>query len=162
MEYVQRMIPLEGGKRAAVKLDEATWTGIETISELRGTTWQKWCAPIIEATPEGENTTAMIRAAAMEALTHAVLFGEDRAHDLALMESHPLMSASGVVDDQQLNEMLSTAHVLGDSDFGGFAVMFGYSQDNQACVWVKNAMRDQPHFIFAIPEEQTNKWIMES
>ena len=150
MEAVQRMVPLESGKRTGVRLDQPTWNAIEWLAEQSGKSWQQWCAKVITSTPSDENTTASIRAAAMEGMLAATIF-EDRRNQLAAMESHPLMRNSATLNDKQLEGELESAMVQGWSDFGGFAVGFGHDSFGQDCVWIKNGLRNGLHFAFAYP-----------
>lgn len=150
MDATQRMVPLESGKRTGIKLDQAAWQAIDWLAERQGVTWQKWCAQIIAAAPEGENLTASVRSAAMDALVVETVFG-GRGQDLAAMAANPLLRSSGTLSDQQLEEILSGATIQGSSDFGGFTVSFGHDEHGQDCVWIKNGLRGWPHFAFVVP-----------
>jgi predicted DNA-binding ribbon-helix-helix protein len=150
METTQRMVPLVGGGRCGIKLDQATWQAIEWLAKRQGKSWQQWCANIIESTQEGENTTAAVRANAMSGLLTATVF-EDRADQHAAMEQHPIMRNSGTLNDRQFDEATRTATIQGWSDFGGFAIGFGHDEHGQDCVWVKNGLRNGLHFAFVVP-----------
>jgi predicted DNA-binding ribbon-helix-helix protein len=150
MEAMQRMVPLEGGKRAGIKLDGPTWLAVEWLAAQGGKTWQQWCAAIIIATPASQNTTAAIREAAMDGLLTAAVFG-DRGAQVEAMEAHPFMKDSASLSDKQLAEILSSATVQGWNDFGGFSIGFGHDEHGQSCIWVKNGLRDRQHFAFLVP-----------
>ncbi len=150
MEVSQRMIPLEGGKRTGVRLDNATWQAIDWLAQQAGKSWQQWCAMVIDRTPEDQNATAAVRTAAMDGLLAATVF-QDRSSQIAAMESHPMMQNSGVLDDRQFEDVMAGANVQGWSDFGGYAIGFGQDDFDQDCVWVKNGLRNGLHFAFVLP-----------
>jgi predicted DNA-binding ribbon-helix-helix protein len=150
MEAMQRMVPLEGGKRAGIKLDGPTWQAIEWLAARDNKTWQQWCAAVITTTPSSQNTTAAIREAAMDDLLSSAIF-EGRGAQLEVMAEHPLMKDSAVLSDQQLAKILSGATVQGWNDFGGFSIGFGHDEYGQSCIWVKNGLRDHQHFAFLVP-----------
>ena len=152
MALIQKNIPLASGKRVGLKLDEATWRAIEWTNGQAGKDWRKWCADIIESTPKDENTTAAVRAAAMDALLYENIM-EGRAESMAAMSAHPLLRDSGMLDDAQLDEILARATVQGVSDLDGFKVLFGHDEHGQDCVWIKNGLRDRPHFAFIVPAQ---------
>jgi predicted DNA-binding ribbon-helix-helix protein len=149
---VQRMLALPSGKRVSMKLDEATWQAIDWLAEQRGKSWQDWSVLTLANMDEGENMTAALREAAMSGLMEETIFA-DRAGQLEAMELHPLMRNSGMLNDQQLEEILSKARVAGHSDFGGFSVFFGLDEYFQDCIWIKNELRDGLHFAFVIPND---------
>lgn len=151
MEMTQRMVPLEGGRRTGIKLDAATWKAIDWLASQEGKAWQQWCAAIIIATPDNENTTAAIRAAAMDELLVKSVFGEDRAEQTAAMNRHPLMKNSASLNDDQFEQIMRGADVQGWSDFGGYAIGYGYDENGQYCTWVKNGLRGGLHFAFVVP-----------
>lgn len=150
---IQRTISMPGTAtgRTGIKLDQTTWNAVETLATFKGLTWRQWCEAIAHENHDATNVTAAIREAVVSELLRAVTLGHDRAHDIAVMEAHPLMKDSGVLDDRMLEEVLNAAHVQGESDFGGFSVLFGYDEHDQASIWIRNAMRDMPHFTFLIP-----------
>ncbi len=154
MALIQKNIPLTGGKRAGLKLDEATWRAIEWTNEQTGKDWKKWCADIIESTPKDENVTAAVRAAAMDALLYENIM-EGRAESMAAMSAHPLMRDSAMLDDARLEEILVRATVQGTADFDGFKVLFGHDEHGQDCVWIKNGLRNGLHFAFIVPTQTT-------
>lgn len=151
MEATQRMVPLEGGKRTGIKLDQATWQAIDWLAQQEGKAWQQWCASVIASTPESENITAAVRASAMNGLLAKTIFGEDRAEEIAAMERHSLMRYSGILNDEQFEKEMRGATAQGWSDFGGFAIGFGHDGHGQDCVWVKNGLRNGSHFAFVVP-----------
>ena len=149
----QRMVTLTDGKRVPIKLDAPTWQAVEWLAEHRSTTWAELCADVLASTPDADNMTATIREAAMSGLLEETVFA-DRAAQIAAMEMHPLMRNSGLLNDAQLNKILKTARVAGQSDFGGFTVIFGLDEYAQDCIWIKNGLRDGMHFAFVVPIEQ--------
>ena len=151
MEAAQRMVPLTNGKRTGITLDQVTWQAIEWLSGQKEKTWQQWCSRVIEATPAGENTTAAIRAAAMDGLLSATIF-EDRGQDLSAMEANSLTRNSVALNDRQLKEFLKLATVQGKSDFDAFEVIFGHDEHGEDFLVIKNGMRDSLHFATLAPE----------
>lgn len=145
-----KMVPMGHGKRHPIRLDDATWQAICWLAEQEGKTWQQWCAKVIDATPGGQNITAAVRAAAMDALVYETIVA-DRGESLAAMEHHPLLKDSGTLNDRQLDDAMQGATVQGWSDFGGFAVYFGHDEYGQDCVWIKNGLRTGLHFAFVLP-----------
>jgi len=154
MEATQRMVPLDDGKRTGIKLDSATWRAIDWLAVQEGKTWQQWCATVVAATSDSENTTAAVRAAAVDGLLVKAVFGEDRAEQMAAMERHPLMRDSGTLNDDQFEQVMRGAAVQGWSDFGGYAIGYGYDENGQYCTWVKNGLRAGLHFAFVVPNHE--------
>lgn len=150
MEMKQRMIPHAKG-RTGIKLDEPTWTAVDWLASSGGSTWKQWCASIIDGLPKGENMAAALRAAAMDGLLAATIF-EERGEHLAAMERHPLMRDSAILDDTTLEEVMTGATMQGWSDFGGFAIGFGHDEHGQECLWVRNGLRNHPHFALVLPQ----------
>lgn len=153
MDTTQRMVPLEGGRRAGIKLDKAAWQAIDWLSAQEGKTWQQWCAKVIECIPEGINVTAAVRTAAMDALVFETIVGE-RGESLAAMADHPLLKDSGTLNERQLDAVMKHAQVQGWSDFGGFSIYFGHDEHGQDCVWIKNGLRNGLHFAFVLSSSQ--------
>lgn len=151
MSGLQRMITLSDGRRFGVRVDLPTWQAIEYLAGQSGKTYARWCAEIVEATPDESNATGAIRAAAMDALMQAVVFGPERADQIASMENHELMTGSAAITDDQLAEYTSTGMVAGSCDFGGFTVIYGTDENAQDCIWIKNGLRDHMHFAFVVP-----------
>lgn len=151
MDAVQRMVPLEGGKRAGVKLDHATWQAIDWLSEQSGRTWQQWCAKVITATPDTKNATAAVRAAAMDGLLVATVFA-GRGEHLDAMEANVLTRRCAMLNDEQLGAFLQTATVQGQSDFNAFTVIFGQDENEEDFLIARNGMRDGLHFATLAPE----------
>jgi predicted DNA-binding ribbon-helix-helix protein len=149
-EMTLRMVPVGQGKRQPIRLDKHTWTAVDLLAGRRGTTWQEWCAEVVGSTPDGENATAAVRAAAMNGLLCASVL-EDRGEQLAAMEQHPLMRNSASLSDRQLEDVMNGATVQGTADFGGFAISFGHDENGQDCIWVRNGLRNGLHFAFALP-----------
>jgi predicted DNA-binding ribbon-helix-helix protein len=146
------------GKRYGVTLDGATWTAIDWLAEQRDEKWthtvRDWLAAEAEKGDDADtNMTRVIRSSAIRDLMMSSMFGEERAQDLALMDAHPIMKNHGVLNDQRFDKMLGDTHIQGESDFGGFTVLFGYDQQDQATVFIKNNMRDCPHVVFVAPNE---------
>jgi predicted DNA-binding ribbon-helix-helix protein len=152
----QRMLAFPEGKRMPIKLDAATWKAIDWLAEQAAITWQSWCAAVVSKMEPDENVTAAIREAAMSLLLEETIFA-DRAEQLAIMEAHPLMKNSGVLNDEQLADTLAKARVAGHFDFGGFSVFFGLDEHYQDCIWIKNGLRDGLHFAFAFPIKRVDK-----
>ena len=150
MIHIQKMLSLESGKRVGLRLDLATWQTIGRLAEEAGMSWQDWCRSIIDATPEGKNITAAVRSAAVDKLLEETLLKE-RGPDLSAMHASPLMRDSAALSDAQLDNILSGATVQGETDFGGFTVMFGHDEHGQDCVWIRNGLRDHQHFAFIVP-----------
>lgn len=148
VEEKMRAFDLEG-KRRGIKLDGGTWQTIDWLASERGVKWaelaREWAG---ESTDE--NLTRVIRAAAINEFLLATVLKE-RGPDLSAMHASPLMRDSAALSDAQLDKILKSATVQGESDFGGFAVMFGQDEHGQDCVWIKNGLRDRQHFAFIVP-----------
>jgi hypothetical protein len=147
----QRMLALSSGKRVSMKLDQATWQAVDWLADQYGQTWQDWCNKALKGSMD-DNMTAAIREAAMSGLLEETIF-YDRAGQLEAMELHPLMRNSGMLNDDQLKEILGKARVAGQSDFGAFTVLFGMDENHQDCIWIRNEMREGLHFAFAVPND---------
>ena len=152
MDVVQRMLPISGGKRAGLKLDASTWAAVDWLASRRGVTWQVWCRSVIDATPSGENVTAAIRSAAVNTLMEATIL-EGRGIWLETIGNHPFMRNSGTLNDTQFAAIMESSTVQGESDFGGFTVLFGHDAAGQDSVWIHNGLRDGLHFAFVVPGE---------
>lgn len=145
MDTVQRMVPLEGGKRTGVRLDHSTWQAIDWLSEQSGGTWQQWCAKVIAGTPDAKNLTAVIRATAMDGLLSATVFA-NRGESLDAMEANALTCRSSMLNDEQLAEFLQNATLHGQSCFNAFTIMFGQDDNGEDFLVARNSMRDGLHF----------------
>lgn len=150
MNETQKMIPLPDGKRAGIKLSDATWQAIELLAEKRGQTWREWCAAAIEATPDSGNLTAAVRDAAMSELLAATVFG-GRVDDLAAMEANVFTRNHGVLDDEGIAPCQTMAR--GESDFGGFAILFGADDEGRDFLAVRNGLRGGAHFVTVIEKD---------
>jgi predicted DNA-binding ribbon-helix-helix protein len=151
MDTVQRMVPLDAGKRAGVRLDQATWQAIDWLADQSGKTWQQWCAKVIAATPDSKNATASVRVAAMDGLLCSTVFA-GRGESLDAMEANLLTRRSSMLNDEQLSAFLETATVHGQSDFVAFTTMFGQDENGEDFLIVRNSMRDGLHFATLAPE----------
>ena len=118
--------------------------------------WVDWAAKVIEGRPHAKSKAAAIRAALTDTLMtdQFLVMSEERSFDLDIMQDHPLMRNSAAVSDSQLAEILKSATVQGQSDFGGFTVLFGHDEAGQNCIWIKNGLRDRQHFAFIVPSEE--------
>jgi predicted DNA-binding ribbon-helix-helix protein len=150
METVQRMLTVEGGKRAGLKLDGATWETIDRLATESGLSWREWCRSIIDDTPSGENITAAVRAAALDGLLMQ-LHAHERGPEMEAMHNHPLMRDSASLSDAELKDILKGATIQGKSDFLGFEVLFGHDEYGQDCVWIRNGLRNGHHFALVAP-----------
>jgi hypothetical protein len=71
----------------------------------------------------------------------------DRADHLARMSLNALMKNCGVLTSAELYDWLDGANVtLHPDDFGGFEILYGFDQDAQDFIVVKNKKPDGPHF----------------
>lgn len=141
------------GKRRGIRLDDATWCAIDWLAAKRDVKWPILAREWVAEGADDESLTRTIRNAAINALMVETVFGEQRAEDMKAMSGHTLMKNSGQLDDDQLREVLKNATVQGESDFGGFVVLFGQDEFGQDCVWIKNGLRDGDHFAIAVSPE---------
>ena len=147
-------------KRKHVKFDDQTWTAIDTLADLRGVKWmdlaREWIA---DAAGDADDTTLTntIRRGLMDALVHEVIVGPGRAADLATMEAHPLTRDSVTLDDAGLDKFLAGSTVQGESDMGGFAIVFGHDEDGQDFLAVRNNLRAGLHFVTIAPAGKGEK-----
>lgn len=149
----QKMRSLDTGRgnRTGVRLDVTTWEAIDWLAEQQGRKWSDWVRELLQAQPDAINTTALIRNAVADALLFEAL-AKERGPDLLEMQKNPLMRDSAALSDSQLDDILKGATVQGESDFGGFVVMFGQDEYGQDCIWIKNGLRVGLHFAFIIPK----------
>lgn len=72
---------------------------------------------------------------------------EQRAQDLAVMQAHPLMKNSGMLDDAALAEWLGGTLIQGEADyFDGFSILFGVDRHGQSFVLVRSDTGSGLHF----------------
>ncbi len=150
MIETQRMIPLFNGKRTGIKLTNATWKAIELLAERRGKTWREWCAEVIDTAPQDVNITAVVRDEAIDQLMTETILSDERASDLELMASNLFTRNNGILDDETIKPYLAAAK--GQSDFGGFSIIFGCDQDGADYLAVRNGLRGGVHFVMVSVE----------
>lgn len=90
-ELEQRMLRLPNGKRMPVRLDDATWRAVDWLAKQAHKQWSEWCAAVIAASPDTNNVTAEIRAAAMKAVMESALT-PNLATPSATELCHPMLS----------------------------------------------------------------------
>lgn len=149
MEATQRMIPLPEGKRAGIKLDQATWQAIDWLADHNGKTWQQWCAEVIQGTSEGENATAAVRAAAMASLLHETVFN-DRAEQFSGIQPTGFRLA-GTCDRKGLQEAIEQAVIEGTADLVSVEIMSGIDEHQRVAFYIKNKLADAPHMLISTP-----------
>lgn len=155
IESEQRMLRLSDGKRLPVRLDGATWTAIDWLSNQAGMPWSNWCATVIEGSPDSSNVTATIRSAAMGGILNATIF----ADRVALSERvGPIGRCLQACDDREFNDVLNHASVEKTMNFGGYAVAAGIS-DGCVCFLIKNNMKNLPNLIINTPFTD-NQWAL--
>lgn len=148
----QKMRSLDTGRgnRTGIRLDVTTWEAVDWIAEQKGKKWSEWVRDLLQEQPDAINATALIRNAVADALLFEAT-AKERGPDLSAMQNNPLTRDSAALSDEQLDDILKGATVQGQSDFGGFVVMFGHDEHGQNCIWVKNGLRVGLHFAFIIP-----------
>lgn len=153
MTTIQRMVPLSTGKRAGVKLDPATWQAVDWLAAQAGQTWQQWCAAVIDSTPEDENATAAIRAAAMGGILAETILA-DRVSLDNIADRHPLLRYSAMMDDGELAEHMRGCEVWGTEDMGGFKLHAGKDEHNRPCLWLENGLKGWPSVVIPMPDKE--------
>lgn len=140
------------GRRASVRLDPMTWQAIDLIAEEKGVKWAEWALDLIANNPDADNRHAVIRAAVMRELMEHHLFSE-RADEQYNPASGMLASQFvGTLDDDQLRDEQTAGTVNnGCIDLIGFSVQAGADMHGRACIWITNGLRDQRHFVIALP-----------
>lgn len=76
---------------------------------------------------------------------------QERAADLAAMESNHFTRNSGALDDAKLNEFLASSSIAGISDesvFISFQVIFGFDESGRDFVAIKNLTGNGQHLVF--------------
>lgn len=146
MDYTQKAIPLNDGRRTSVRLDNATWELIDKLAALQGKNWRDWCTEALASVASEENMTAALRSEVSRTLVLAHIDLGSRNDDLARLEANQLTQRSSTFSDQQLADFLTTATVFGESDFGGFTIIFGHDADGEDFLVVKNNLRGGLHF----------------
>lgn len=153
MKIIQRMLPLGDGKRTGIKLDSATWQAINWLSEQKGQTWQEWCLAIVRTTPEDENITAAIRAAAMnDILMETVL--ASRANLESIADEHPLLRYSAMMNDEEFAEHMRSCHIEGSEEMGGFTLHAGTDECGRPCLWFENQLKEWPNLVIPMPDKE--------
>lgn len=156
MKNTQKSIPLPDGRRNSVRLDDATWELIDRLAEAEGKNWREWCSDALAHVSPEENMTAALR----EAVSHAVLLSDAglkaRADDLGKIDANAFTRNSGMVSDGQFDEFLKDATVFGESDFGGFTIVFGQDPYGVDFLGVRNNLRDGIHFL-TLADAETNQ-----
>jgi predicted DNA-binding ribbon-helix-helix protein len=153
MKTIQRMLPLGDGRRTAIKLDSATWHAIDWLAGEKGQTWQEWCAAVIHATVEDENSTAAIRAAAMDSiLTETIL--ASRATIDSIAEDHPLLRYSAIMNDEELAKHMRSCVIDGSEEMGGFTLHAGKDESGNPCLWIENQLKGWPSVVIPMPGKE--------
>ena len=150
MEILQRMVPLPGGKRAGIKLDEPTWAAIDWLSEKAEKTWQQWCADVIDRTPDHENLTAAVRAAAMESVLDETIFNE-RAEGFSGLHAAGFRQAGLCHIGRDFDEAKDQAIIEGKADLTSVEVMSGIDEHGHVAYYIRNKLADAPHMIISTP-----------
>lgn len=76
---------------------------------------------------------------------------QERAIHLAAMECNHFMRNSGVLNDAQLDDLLTSSCITGASDEGqfiGFQVIFGFDVRGRDFVAIKDLAEDGAHAVF--------------
>ena len=149
-EQKMRSLDTGAGNRTGIRLDAVTWEAVDWIAEQQGRKWSEWARELLQKHPDAINVTALLRNAVTETLLVQTL-SQERGPDLSAMHASALMRDSAALSDAQLDNILKGATVQGESDFGGFTVMFGHDEHGQDCVWIRNGLRDRQHFAFIVP-----------
>lgn len=146
------------GKRRGIRLDDATWHAVDWLAAQQGVKWaelaREWAG---DASGSDDNLTRVIRTAAMNAMVLWAILGEERGSDLAAMEANALTRRSGMFSDQQLGDFLANATVQGESDQGGYTVIFGRDENADDFLVIRNNMRDGLHFATLAPDQGREK-----
>lgn len=129
-----------------MRLDNATWELIDKLAGMQGKNWRDWSSDALATVPSEENMTVALREAIARTLVLAEFDLGSRAEDMARIEANALTRRSSTFSDQQLDSFLKTATVFGESDFGGFTIIFGHDESGDDFLVVKNNMRDGLHF----------------
>lgn len=152
VEQKMRTLEVLDGKRTGIRLDEATWQAIDWLAERRGKKWAQWASEVIQRKPTADNMTAVVREAAMNELLSETIFAE-RANDLAAMDGNVYTRNHGVVDDDGLRSYQDLAR--GESDFGGFAILFGVDDEGRDFLAVRNGLRGGVHFVTVLERNES-------
>lgn len=76
---------------------------------------------------------------------------QERAEHLRAMKNNQFMRNSGVLDEKQLDDFLTDAHVTGnshESQFIGFMVFFGFDRLGRDFVAIKDLAAQGAHVVF--------------
>lgn len=149
VEVLQRMLPLKGGKRTAIRLDAAMWQAIDWLAEQNGQTWQQWCASVIDTLHEGENMTAALRAAAMDCLLIKTVMASPATLDSV---AHPLLRYSALMNEKELAEHMRKCRIEGSEGMGGFVLHAGTDEFGRPCVWIENRLKGWPSVVIRMAE----------
>jgi predicted DNA-binding ribbon-helix-helix protein len=150
MKVIQRMLPLGDGKRSGIKLDAPTWQALDWLAEQKGQTWREWCLAIVRATPEEENITAAIRAAAMDGILMETILANRASLD-SVAENHPLLKYSAMMSDDELAEHMRSCHIDGSEEMGGFTLHAGKDECGRPCLWIENQLKEWPSLVIPMP-----------
>jgi predicted DNA-binding ribbon-helix-helix protein len=143
-----RTLDLDGTK-TSIRLDEATWTAVDLVSERRGMKWAQWAREVLLADPDTDNKTGAVRAAAMQAVMEEV-FRQERADQLGEFTTVGFRLA-GQCDDEQFAQSMAEAHIEGEADYIGFKVRSGIDEHGCVAFWIENGLRDGAHVVIPTP-----------
>jgi hypothetical protein len=156
MKVIQRMLPLGDGKRSGIKLDAPTWQALDWLAEQKGQTWREWCLAIVLATPEEENITAAIRAAAMDGILMETILANRATTIDSIADEHPLLRYSAMMNDKELAEHMRRhdCQIYGSEELGGFTVHAGKDEWGRYCLWIENQLKEWPSLVISMPKKE--------
>lgn len=80
------MPELANGYRTGIRLNPATWRAVDWIVSQQGHKWSEWAREQLEQKPDADNMTAVIRAAAMDALLVEITWPNTHGQSTALQK----------------------------------------------------------------------------
>lgn len=149
-----RTLELTNGHRTGIRLDAATWQAVDWIASQQKRKWSEWAREQLERHPKADNMTAVIRAAAMDAMLVETILAERTATLNSIADEHPLLRYSAMMNDKELAEHMRRCQVFGSEELGGFTVHAGKDEFKRPCLWFENQLKGWPHLVIPMPDKE--------
>jgi len=142
------------GHRMGIRLDPATWQAVDWIASQQKRKWSDWAREQIQNNPDADNMTAVIRAAAMNALLVETALAERSVTLDSIADEHPLLQCSSMMNDEELAEHMRSCHIDGSEQMGGFTLHAGKDECGRYCLWFENQLKEWPSLVIPMPDKE--------
>ena len=145
----KKTLTLADGRVVSIALEPDFWDCIKLAASMRGMKWTEWARMVLANIGES-GITPVLRLEAMNQVKFAHLFGENRATDLWTADRNKLTKNHGMLNEEQLTDILKSSQIQGESDFGGFTIIFGFDEYGKDFLAVRNNLINHPHFFTTV------------